>query len=72
MGGRENLIEKYTEYGEADIHIPGTEYIICSQAYMRAKRFGLPTIGIDVVSIDDGRLMGRIYEDNPFVLTLFE
>ena len=28
---RENLIEKYTMYGEADVHIPGTEYVICSE-----------------------------------------
>ena len=70
--GRENLIEKYTAYGEADVHIPGTEYVICAQSYMRTKRFGLPTIGIDVVSIDDGRLMGRIYESDPYVITLFE
>ena len=69
--GRENLIEKYTQYGEADVHIPGTEYVICSQSYMRAKRFGLPVVGIEVRSIDDWRLMGYIYDNDPYYITLF-
>ena len=71
MEDRENLITKYTQYGEADVHIPGTEYVICSQSYMRAKRFGLPVVGIEVRSIDDWRLLGYIYDNDPYYITLF-
>ena len=56
-------IFNYAKSYDADYLGPHTGYIYKVQEYNRAKKFGLPTIGIRVIDTN-GNLIGVVREEN--------
>lgn len=55
-------IYKQAKEMDADYYDPSTGYIYKIEAYNRAIRFGLPTMGINIVDSNSGELIGYARE----------
>jgi hypothetical protein len=47
---------------DADYYDPSTGYIYKIEAYNRAIKFGLPTLGINIIDSSNGELIGYAKE----------
>ena len=58
-----NIFEIAETYGEADYFDMHTGYTYHIAAWKRAKRFGLPNLGIAVTD-ESGKLIGYVHEED--------